>query len=98
VRVTFPLTEPTQQFEPVPGQQTSAVPPLLFDTADLCAVLRISKATIHRLLAAGKLPKPLRLAGLKWRADEIRRWCDAGMPDCKTWEAMLAAQRDGLPS
>jgi predicted DNA-binding transcriptional regulator AlpA len=63
--------------------------PLTFDTNDLAFVLRTSLATLHRLRAAGKLPRALRLGGqLRWRVEEVKAWCAAGMPDLKTWEAM----------
>jgi hypothetical protein len=43
----------------------AALPLLLYDTADLCAVLRIGLATLHRLKARGALPRARKLAGLK---------------------------------
>lgn len=90
---TLPLRIPAETQTPVPDQQTaSSLPPLLYDTADMCVVLRTSKASLFRLLASSKVPKPLKLGGLKFRADEIRRWVDAGMPDRPTWEAMEAAR------
>jgi predicted DNA-binding transcriptional regulator AlpA len=77
---TIPLPAP----EP---QAAGPLPPLLLDTADLCQLLRISKATLHRLLAAGKLPRPIRLAGLKWPAAEIEAFVAMGCPDRATFEA-----------
>jgi predicted DNA-binding transcriptional regulator AlpA len=103
---TLPLTTgvasagPTDPVEPPrpdagrPPAPAAAVAPLLLDTRDMCAALRISLATLHRLKAAGRLPKPRNLAGLKWDADEVRRWVRAGMPALKEWEN---AQRDGRP-
>lgn len=35
----------------------SAPEPLVYDSADLCHVLRVSAATLHRLKSAGKLPR-----------------------------------------
>jgi predicted DNA-binding transcriptional regulator AlpA len=86
----FPAADP-----PAAG----ALPPLLLDTRDMCAVLRIGMATLHRLKAAGKLPRARKLAGLKWDAEEVRRWVTSGMPPLKEWEAIEAAQkRNGRPS
>jgi hypothetical protein len=69
--------------------QRRPLEPLTYDTDDLAFVLRSSLATIHRLRAAGKLPRALKLGGqLRWRVDEVKAWCAAGMPDLKTWEAM----------
>jgi predicted DNA-binding transcriptional regulator AlpA len=63
-------------------------PGLLFSASDLAEILRVSKPTIWRLRAAGKLPRPLDALGsqlLRWDADEIRRWIAAKMPDLETW-------------
>jgi predicted DNA-binding transcriptional regulator AlpA len=65
---------------------------LLLDSSDLCHVLRISKATLHRLLAAGKLPKPIKLAGLKWPTAEIAAFVTMGCPDRATFEARREAE------
>jgi predicted DNA-binding transcriptional regulator AlpA len=66
--------------------------PLVYDTRDLCRVLRCSLATLHRLKAAGKLPRSMRLGGeLRWDAEEVRAWVAARMPDLARWEAIKAA-------
>jgi predicted DNA-binding transcriptional regulator AlpA len=68
-----------------PGQ----APPLLVSRRHLAGLLSLSLPTIDRLAAAGKLPRPLRLAGsVRWRMDEIREWVAAGCPDRRTWEAL----------
>ena len=69
----------------------SAPEPLVYDTGDMCHVLRCSLATLHRLKSAGKLPHARKLGGqLRWDASEIREWVSAGMPDLKRWEALRA--------
>jgi predicted DNA-binding transcriptional regulator AlpA len=66
--------------------------PLLYDTADLCRVLRISMATLHRLKSAGKLPRAKKLgAQLRWDVSEICEWVAAGMPDLERWETLKNA-------
>jgi predicted DNA-binding transcriptional regulator AlpA len=71
---------------------SSAPEPLVYDTADLCHVLRLSVATLHRLKAAGKLPRARKLGGqLRWNVSEIREWVGAGMPDLNRWEALQNA-------
>src|SRR6266404_951492 len=93
---TIPLPIPAEHSGPVAASTTAdppALPPLLLDTRDLCAALRIGLATLHRLKAAGKLPRARKLAGLKWDADEVRRWVTAGMPPLNEWEAIEAARR-----
>jgi predicted DNA-binding transcriptional regulator AlpA len=84
--------------QPLKPEHTDAVavPPLVYDTADLCAVLRISPATLHRLRAAGKLPRAMRLGSqLRFLASEIQEWCEAGMPDQRAWEAIKAVRNPG---
>jgi predicted DNA-binding transcriptional regulator AlpA len=71
---------------------TGALPPLLYDSTDLCHILRCSKATLHRLKAANKLPKALRLGGqLRWSAEEVQAWIRAGLPNARAWEAIKSA-------
>ena len=72
----------------------AAAPRLLWDAATLAHALDVSVPTIWRRTADGKLPRPVRLGGaVRWRADEVRRWLDAGCPDRATWEAMAAVKR-----
>jgi predicted DNA-binding transcriptional regulator AlpA len=83
-----------------PRTPPAALEPLLLTAEDLAQLLRISPATVWRLRAAGKLPRPLDALGrqlVRWRAEEIRRWVDAGLPDMRTWEALRdqAARRNG---
>jgi predicted DNA-binding transcriptional regulator AlpA len=67
---------------------------LVYDSSDLCCVLRISPATLHRLKAAGKLPRAFKLgAQLRWERSVIHQWIAAGMPDEKTWTALRKAGR-----
>ena len=71
---------------------------LLLSSEELASMLSISRASLWRMLSAGKLPLPLRpTAGIvRWRSDEIQRWVNAGMPDAQTWAALQAAsQRNG---
>lgn len=37
----------------------SAAPPVRLDTAEVCAIARISRATLWRRIAAGRLPAPV---------------------------------------
>ncbi|MDW8244872.1 MAG: helix-turn-helix domain-containing protein [Thermogemmata sp.] len=63
--------------------------PLLLSARDLASMLRLSLRTIRLMNASGRLPTPLRIGGsVRWRADEIRAWLDAGAPDRATWERM----------
>jgi len=39
--------------------------------------------------AAGKIPRPVRIGrSTLWRAEELRRWVDAGCPRREEWEAL----------
>jgi predicted DNA-binding transcriptional regulator AlpA len=73
---------------------TGALPPLLYDSSDLCHILRCSKATLHRLKSGNKLPKALRLGGqLRWSVEEVQAWIRAGLPNARIWEAIKSADR-----
>lgn len=47
--------------------------PCLLDAADLCDWLRISRSSLNRLVAAGRLPKPIRVLARKrlWFRHEV---------------------------
>lgn len=62
--------------------------PLLLSAARVARLLEISERTLWRLRSAGKLPRPVQVGGsVRWRAEEIRRWIDAGCPPLREWEA-----------
>lgn len=57
------------------------VPEQLLRVPDIARKLRCSPRQIHRLVAAGRLPKPLRIGGmLRWPPSVIQHWIDAGCP------------------
>lgn len=62
--------------------------PLLIDARRFAELLGVSMATLNRMKAAGKLPKPIVLsAGChRWRLSELRDWIDAGCPSVREWE------------
>src|SRR4051794_28091545 len=56
--------------------------PLLVNATDVAKMLSISKTTLWRLRASGRLPRPIRLGGsIRWRVTEIRSWIEKGHPD-----------------
>lgn len=68
--------------------------PLLLSDRAAAALLGISRAHLHRLRVAGKLPAPQKLGRrCLWRADELRRWVDAGCPSSDVWTAMESQAR-----
>ncbi|REJ88385.1 MAG: DNA-binding protein [Planctomycetota bacterium] len=66
-----------------------ALPPLMVSADDAAALIGVSPATWHRMVAAGKTPAPVRLSKgcVRYRTADLQRWCEAGCPDRKTWEA-----------
>jgi predicted DNA-binding transcriptional regulator AlpA len=78
---------------PVDPAALSSRTVLLYSAADLCHVLRVSRATLDRLRAAGRLPRPVRLGGQwRWLREEIEAWTRAGCPPRTEWEARWAAE------
>jgi len=60
---------------------------VLLSASELARVLGTSTRTVWRLLAAGRLPHPLRVGTRpRWPADELRAWIKAGMPPAEEWE------------
>jgi len=66
---------------------------------ELAAYLKISKRQLWRLRDCGALPMPDTIGGsercLRWRADIIRQWTRAGMPDVRRtgWKSTETARR-----
>jgi predicted DNA-binding transcriptional regulator AlpA len=54
----------------------------------LANLLGVSRSTIDRMAAAGKLPRAIMLSSTcrKWRLAEIRGWVAAGCPSLEAWE------------
>ena len=69
------------------AQALTSLPPLI-SASQLARVLGISNTSIWRMRSAGRLPKPILIGRLvRWRADEVSRWIDAGCPSLDAWEA-----------
>jgi excisionase family DNA binding protein len=74
------------------GEAVELIPALLVSDRDAAAMLAISRAHLHRLRAAGKLPPAVRLGrAVRWRRTEILAWIEAGCPPRAEWDAMRAA-------
>jgi predicted DNA-binding transcriptional regulator AlpA len=56
--------------------------PLLVREKQLPALLGMSRANVRRLLAAGKMPAPIRLGKhcVAWRFSVLEEWVAAGCP------------------
>ncbi len=71
-----------------------SVESLLIADREAAALCGVSRATWHRLRAAGKLPPSLRIARcVKWRRADVELWILLGCPDRATFEAALNQQR-----
>jgi predicted DNA-binding transcriptional regulator AlpA len=69
------------------------IAPLLYDAAGLAAALTVSKKTLARMEACGKLGPRAITIGVGARAkrysrSEVASWVNAGMPDREAWEAI----------
>ena len=97
--------EPDHSEQPAPadlGLTKSTLPSidaLLLPAARAAALCSVSSATWWRWQAAQRIPSPVRIgATVRWRAEELAAWVEAGCPDRKTWEALReAAQASGRP-
>jgi hypothetical protein len=69
--------------------------PLLVPDTTAAALVNVSRATLHRLRAAGKWgPEPVRLGRrLLFRLQEMCEWVDAACPIAEVWAAMRAQNK-----
>ena len=78
------------------ASDTAAVCPaaddFLISGEQLAGRLGISKRTLWRLDASGKLPLPVRIGGsVRWSSEEITLWIKARCPSRLEWERMNKA-------
>lgn len=60
----------------------------LLPVGQVASLLNLSQRAIWKLLAVGRLPRPVRLGrSVRWRAAELSAWIGAGCPSRDTWEA-----------
>ena len=65
----------------------SSVIPILLDAEQVGLQLGVSRSTIYRLDAEGRLPQPVHLGRLtRWRREELAQWVQAGCPSRGRWE------------
>lgn len=69
-------------------ESISQEPSLLISADALALLLNVSKRSIVRLKAAGKLPPMVPIGRGKWRRDEIERWLAADCPTQSEWKAL----------
>jgi excisionase family DNA binding protein len=77
------------------GKNAPASPlePLAIDVGEAAKLCGIGRATWYSLLAAGRIPKPVRLGRRAlWRTEELRAWMRAGCPALHKWEQIRTAR------
>ena len=68
----------------------------LLTVKDLSQTLRISARQCWKLLSAGRLPAPVRLArSVRWRAADIVRFVELGCPSRDVFEASKSGEKAG---
>ena len=71
---------------------TGLVAPLLIPDTEAASLAGVSRATWHRLRAAGKLPPQIKLGrSVRWRRSDVLRWIECGCPDAHAFTAMQTA-------
>jgi len=52
-------------------------------------MLSLSKRTVFRLNACGRIPAPVRIGGsVRWRQSDVERWIQWDCPDRQTFELL----------
>lgn len=66
-----------------------AINPLLLSARDAARLCGVSVKTWRRWDSAGRVPIPIRIGGaVRWRADELHQWINAGCPGRREWLAI----------
>ena len=65
----------------------------LLSTGAVAEILSLSKRTVHRLKASGRVPRPVKVGGaVRWRLSDIEKWIELGCPDQAEFEARKGAE------
>lgn len=71
------MSEPTTHVRPSPV--------VMLKTDDVARMIGCSDRHIRRLVASGRMPRPIKLGRLKrWNAEVIHTWIDAGCPSVES--------------
>jgi predicted DNA-binding transcriptional regulator AlpA len=66
--------------------------PLLIPDTVAAALAGVSRATWHRLRAAGRLPPAVHLGrAVRWRRADVQLWIEWGCPDAREFAARFSA-------
>lgn len=70
-----------------PGREAApalAAGQLMLTVEDVAKVLICSPRSVHRLVDAGRIPKPCSLGRLtRWPRQRLEEWIAAGCPECR---------------
>ena len=65
---------------------------VMVDATQAGAMVGLHRATVFKLVSAGKFPRPVKLGrATRWVKDELTAWIVAKCPPLAKWEAMNAA-------
>jgi predicted DNA-binding transcriptional regulator AlpA len=65
---------------------------MLIPATEAAALAGVSRATWHRLRAAGKVPPAVKLGrAVRWRRADLVLWIELGCPDRQTFDASMNA-------
>lgn len=77
-----------------PKRRHRKVAPIGLRDKDAAAYLSISTASLHRLVAAGKMPPPLRVGGCRvFDRRVLGRWLAVGCPTAEVFSAIERARQ-----
>ncbi len=61
--------------------------PALLDVTQVAAMAGLHRATVFKLVSAGKFPRPIKLGrSTRWVKDELLAWIAAKCPPLSKWE------------
>jgi len=65
------------------------IAPLLLSAVEAARACGVSRSSWYGLLSSGRVPLPVRLGrSVRWSAEELRRWTEAGCPSRERWLTM----------
>lgn len=66
----------------------------LLTVRGVAALLEVSVGQVWKLHSSGRLPGAVRISrSVRWRADELSQWVDAGCPNQERWNTLREASR-----
>jgi len=90
---SVPSAERTESVEP-DWTRVAGDSRLLISAAELGKLLGVNKSTVWNWHSSGRIPMPVHIGGTtRWKAEEIRRWVEAGCPPRAQWELLRADER-----